>query len=176
MTFVVVLKATHPMEHFIMTGNRDAQSGFAYMALLVVIFSSLLVLTRAMPDIYQTAKREREAQLFFVGEQYQRAIQSFHENSFVAIKRYPQSLNELLVDERSFKASHHLRQRYLDPVTQTNDWGLVLNEQSQIMGVYSRSQDKLLKTYFNSERVIVSNPSGAQQYSDLKFVYIPQAR
>jgi hypothetical protein len=176
MTFVVVLKARHLTEQRIMIGNIDKQAGFAYMALLVVVFASLLMLTRAMSDIYQTAKREREAQLFFAGEQYQRAIESFYENRFVVIKRYPQSLSELLVDERSIKVQHHLRQIYYDPVSQTKDWGLLLNGQSQIMGVYSRSQGKLLKTHFDAERVRTSNSAGAQQYSDLKFVYLPNSQ
>lgn len=164
------------MERLIMNGNFNRQIGFAYMALLVVIFSSLLVLTRAMPDIYQTAKREREAQLFFVGQQYQRAIEHFYENRFVVIKRYPRSFDELLVDNRSPKAQHYLRKLYRDPITQTNNWGLVLNEQDQIMGIYSQSKGKVLKKQFEGERITISNVAGAEHYSDLKFVYVPSRR
>lgn len=164
------------MGRLIMTGNVKTQRGFAYMALLVVIFSSLLVLTKAMPDIYQTAKREREAQLFFVGQQYQRAIANFYENRFVAIKRYPRSFDELLVDNRSPKAQHYLRKRYRDPITQTNNWGLILNEQDQIMGVYSLSNGHVLKKNIEGEHVTISNVAGAEQYSDLKFVYVPSRR
>jgi len=173
MTSVVVPKANLQMERFIMTGDVFRISGFAYMSLLVVVAISSLMLTVAMPDIYQTAKREREEQLLFVGQQYQRAIQNFYENRFVAIKRYPNNFEELLEDNRTPKPQHFLRKRYRDPITMTNDWGLVLNEQDQIMGVYSLSDAPLLKTNFKSERVLVSNVDGARQYSDLKFVYLP---
>lgn len=152
------------------------QTGFAYMALLVVIFSSLLVLTKAMPDIYQMAKREREAQLFFVGQQYQRAIEHFYENRFVAIKRYPRTFEELLADNRSPKVQRYLRKLYPDPITQTNNWGLILNEEDQIMGVYSLSNGQVLKKQFAGGRVTISNVAGAEQYSDLKFVYVPSYR
>jgi type II secretory pathway pseudopilin PulG len=176
MTFVVVPKARQQTGQLIMNGNLNRHRGFAYMALLVVIFSSLLVLTKAMPDIYQTAKREREAQLFFVGQQYQRAIEHFYENRFVAIKRYPRSFDELLVDNRSPKAQHFLRKLYRDPITQTNNWGLILNEQDQIMGIYSQSNGKVLKKHIKEQRVTISNVAGAEQYSDLKFVYLPSRR
>lgn len=173
MTFVVGRMVRHLMGHTIMTGKFYRISGFAYMALLLMVAVSSLMLTVAMPDIYQTAKREREAQLFFVGQQYQRAIQRFYENRFVPIKRYPNSFDELLDDNRSLKPQHHLRQIYRDPITQSTEWGLVLNEQDQIMGVYSLSQGSVLKTHIQGHGVTVSNVAGAQKYSDLKFVYLP---
>lgn len=172
MTSAVVLKAKPATAAFTMIGNYRT-GGFAYMALLVVVAASAIAMTVAIPDVYHTAKREREAQLFFVGQQYQMAIQRFYQNPDVVIKRYPISLEELLVDNRSAKPHYHLRRLYPDPMTEQGDWGLLLNEQNQIMGVYSLSEQTLLKVAFDSKRIRVSNPAGARHYSDLKFVYLP---
>lgn len=148
------------------------QRGFAYMALLVAISASLLTLSAAMPDKFQQAKRDKEAQLLFAGRQYQLAIERFYKNRFVPIKRYPVSLAELLEDNRTAKPQRHLRRLFPDPMSADGQWGLVYNEQQQIMGVYSLSEQTLLKTTFDSKRIRVSNPSGPTRYSDLKFVYI----
>lgn len=157
------------MAAFTTNGDKKSQDGFAYMALLVVIAASLLTLSVAMPDKYQQAKREREAQLFFVGEQYVNAIDRFYNNPFVAEKRYPESLDELLEDDRTPQAMHHLRRLYPDPITNSSEWGLVKNEELQIMGVYSLSEASPLKTDYSEYPSIVSSGNG---YDDIKFVYI----
>jgi len=152
-----------------MTGNGK-HKGFAYMSLLVVISASLIALSVALPDKYQQAKREREAQLLFVGQQYVRAIKLFYENPLVSIKRYPETFEELLVDNRTAKPLHHLRKLYPDPMTGTYDWGLVKNTENQIMGVYSLSRNKPLRTDFTSFPSVVV--VGGEEYEDIKFVYL----
>jgi type II secretory pathway pseudopilin PulG len=142
------------------------------MALLVVIAASSIALTTALPDLYQTAKREREAQLLFVGRQYSEAIRRFYENPLVVIKRYPNSLDELVTDNRSLRPRHHLRKLYPDPMTGRLDWGLIKNEQDQIMGVYSQSGGKPLRTDF-ARHSVTEVAGGGQQYADFKFVYLP---
>lgn len=157
------------MEPFTMTGKHQ-QRGFAYMALLVVIAASLMTLSAAMPDKYQQAKREREAQLLFVGEQYANAIRLFYENPHVAVKRYPENFDELLVDKRTPNAMHHLRRLYKDPIIGSTDWGLVKNAEKQIMGVYSLSKGQPLRTDFSRHRSVVV--VGGEEYNDIKFVYL----
>jgi hypothetical protein len=154
-----------------MSGN-DKQTGFAYMSLLVVITASLIALSVALPDKYQQAKREREAQLVFVGQQYVRAIKLFYENPLVSIKRYPETIDELLVDKRTAKSLHHLRKLYTDPMTDSYDWGLVKNAEKQIMGVYSLSKNKPLRTDFSALPSVVV--VGGEEYNDIKFVYLPK--
>jgi len=169
MTLKVGQSAKQVMALSTMSGNRS-QDGFAYMSLLVVITASLIALSVALPDKYQQAKREREAQLMFVGQQYVRAIKGFYENPLVSIKRYPDSLDELLIDERTAKPLHHLRQLYPDPMTESQQWGLVKNSEEQIMGVYSLSQNRPLRTDFSSFPLVVVE--GVEKYEDLKFVYL----
>lgn len=157
------------MEACTTNGNKKYQAGFAYMALLVVIGASLLALSAAIPDKYHQAKREREAQLLFVGEQYSNAIRSFYENRFVTVKRYPESLSELLEDDRTPEPMHHLRKLYPDPITKSMEWGLIKNEQEQIMGVYSLSEDKPLRTNYSGHPTVIIS---GEEYNDIKFVYI----
>lgn len=157
------------MEASTTTGSR-AQCGFAYMALLVVISASLLSLSAALPDKYQQAKREREAQLLFVGQQYSNAIRLYYENPLVAVKRYPESLDQLLVDDRSPEPKHHLRQLYQDPITGSPDWGLVKNAEGEIMGVYSLSKGKPLRQNFAGQAEVIV--VGGEEYNDIKFVYL----
>ena len=163
------------MEVTILTGKRQS-AGFAYMALLVVIAASLIVLSSAIPDIYQTAKREREAQLFFVGEQYRSAIKRYYQNPKVSSRAYPDNLKQLVSDDRTAKPSHYLRRLYRDPMTRDGKWGLILNENNKIIGVYSRSQQKLLKQNFDHNIVTVMDQTGSRQltYSDLKFMFSPK--
>lgn len=152
-----------------MTGE-GRQLGFAYMALLVVISASLLALSAALPDKYQQAKREREAELLFVGQQYSNAIRLFYENPFVGLKRYPENLDELLVDNRTPKPMHHLRKLYKDPITGTSDWGLVYNSEKRIVGVYSLSTERPLRRNFGRQPTVVV--VGGEEYKDIKFVYL----
>ena len=163
------------MEVTILTGKRQS-AGFAYMALLVVIAASLIVLSSAIPDIYQTAKREREVQLFFVGEQYRSAIKRYYQNPKVSSRAYPDNLKQLVSDDRTAKPSHYLRRLYRDPMTRDGKWGLILNENNKIIGVYSRSQQKLLKQNFDHNIVTVMDQTGSRQltYSDLKFMFSPK--
>lgn len=148
------------------------QKGFAYMALLVVIAASLVALSAALPDKYQQAQREREAQLLFVGKQYSNAIRLYYENPFVSINSYPEKLDQLLVDERTPEPMHHLRQLYDDPISGSDKWGLVMNSEQQIMGVYSLSLGKPLRenvAQFNDVVVV-----GGDEYNDIKFVYLAE--
>ncbi len=157
-----------PMEVDIQSGK--SQSGFAYMALLVVIAASLMALSAAMPDKYQQAKREREAQLIFAGQQYSNAIRLFYENPHVSVKRYPENFEELLEDKRTPKPMHHLRHLYKDPMTDTTEWGLVKNTEDQIIGVFSLSEGQPLRTDFSLYPTVVV--VGGEEYNDWKFVYL----
>ena len=86
-----------------MRGER----GYAMAALLVAMSVMAIVLSTAMP-VYQTvARREREAELVFRGEQYARAIALFQ-------RKYGNALPpdvDVLIDQR------FLRKKYKDPIT-----------------------------------------------------------
>lgn len=145
--------------------------GFAYIALLVSLAILMLALTSASESIAQNAKREREQQLFFVGEQFRNAISSYYENSPQGAKQYPKTLEVLLKDNRSINPARHLRKIYRDPMINDSYWGLVKNEQQQILGVFSTSSKEVLITNFDPKVVSVDVEQGILIYSDLKFIY-----
>jgi type II secretory pathway pseudopilin PulG len=83
------------------------ERGYAMAALLVAMSVMAIVLSTAMP-VYQTvARREREAELVFRGEQYARAIALFQ-------RKYGNQLPpdvDVLIDQK------FLRKKYKDPIT-----------------------------------------------------------
>jgi type II secretory pathway pseudopilin PulG len=92
------MSATHSPVH---------ERGIVMVALLVAMTVMAIVLSTAMP-VYQTvARREREAELVFRGEQYARAIAMFQRKYGNAL---PPSV-DVLVEQR------FLRKKYKDPIT-----------------------------------------------------------
>jgi len=81
--------------------------GYAMAALLVGMSVMAVFLTMAMPVWSTAAKRAREEELVFRGEQYARAIGLFQRKYANAL---PPNL-DVLVNEK------FLRKKYLDPVT-----------------------------------------------------------
>jgi type II secretory pathway pseudopilin PulG len=153
----------------ISTACRCAERGFSYIALLVLI-AVMGVAMAATGDLWATAsQREKEAQLLFVGHQFRQAIMRFHEQAG-AVKRYPTSLDELLLDPRFPEPHRYLRRIYLDPMTGTTDWGLVKGANDEIVGVYSQSQEKPIKqANFRPEDAAFE---AKDKYSDWQFVYL----
>jgi type II secretory pathway pseudopilin PulG len=118
------------------------QRGFTYIGLLVAVAVLGLMLTLAARVWSTTEQRERETQLLFVGHAYRHAIGSY----FASGHHFPQTLEELLVDERTPVARHHLRRLYPDPMTGQADWTLILTaDGTGIMGVASSSKAAPIK-------------------------------
>jgi type II secretory pathway pseudopilin PulG len=87
--------------------RAQAQDGYAMAALLVAISVMAVLMTMAMPVWNTQAKREREAELVFRGEQYARAIALYQRKFANAL---PPSVDVLVNDK-------YLRKKYKDPVT-----------------------------------------------------------
>jgi type II secretory pathway pseudopilin PulG len=84
-----------------------SQDGYAMAALLVAIAVMAVLMTMAMPVWNTQAKREKEAELVFRGEQYARAI-ALYQRKFA--NSLPPSVDVLVNDK-------YLRKKYKDPVT-----------------------------------------------------------
>lgn len=122
--------------------GSGSQRGFTYIGLLVAVVIMGLVLTLVGRVWTTTEQRERETQLLYAGHAYRMAIASY----FAAGHRFPSTLEELLQDERSPVAKHHLRRLYPDPMTGKADWTLVLTPDGQgIMGVASSAKTVPIK-------------------------------
>jgi type II secretory pathway pseudopilin PulG len=137
---------------------------------MVAILSGGLALAG---EVWETsAKREKEAELLFIGNQYRRAIERYYESTPGGVTRYPRTLEELLADPRQPSLRRHLRRLYPDPFG-NKEWGLVKAPDGGISGVYSLSEEPPLKT--GNFRLPDAGFESAKRYSDWKFVYSPTA-
>lgn len=120
------------------------QTGFSLLGLLFLV-AGMGVAMAALGTLWHTAsQREKERELLFVGNQYRQAIESFW-NKSPGIKRLPKNLDELVSDPRFPNTTRHLRRIYRDPMTGSSEWGLVVEPEGGISGVYSLSGDKPFK-------------------------------
>ena len=89
------------------TPAAGEERGYAMVALLILMAVMAVAMTAALPAWSTLARREREAELVFRGEQYARAIMLFQRKYAGA---FPPTI-DVLVTER------FLRRKYKDPIT-----------------------------------------------------------
>ena len=145
----------------------SGERGFTYLGVLLLIAVSSVALA-ASGSLWSTSvQREHERQLLWIGGQYAQALRSFYRAS-PGLAQYPQALAELLEDNRFPSPQRHLRRLYPDPVTGSDDWGLLRAVDGRITGVYSRSAATPLKrSGFDAQW---SAFEGLEHYSDWQFV------
>lgn len=120
------------------------EEGFTYLAMLFMVVVLGLTLS-VTAELWQTSvKREKEAELLFVGTQYVEAIERYYASS-PGLKVFPRKLEHLIEDPRQSTVTRHLRKLYKDPVTRKFDWELIKEKDGSIIGVKSRSRKKTLK-------------------------------
>lgn len=144
-------------------------AGFTYLGLLFVIAILGLALS-AVGVVWSTQiRRDKESQLLFAGDQIRDAIGRYR----AAGGQYPQALTDLIADNRSPTVRRFLRRIYLDPITDSADWRLILAPEGGIMGVASRSLGKPIKV------AAFSGPDASFEktecYCDWQFVYSPRS-
>ncbi|PUE26438.1 hypothetical protein B9Z52_16340 [Limnohabitans sp. Jir72] len=132
------------------------------LALLMV----LLLWSGAAMEVSQTMlRRDKEAELLFIGNQYRLAITSF----YLSMGRFPTTLEELLNSTpKADQPRRFLRRIYRDPMTGKADWGFVRNPSGGIQGIYSLSTLTPIKQ--SKFETIDSAFTGSLKYSDWKFV------
>jgi type II secretory pathway pseudopilin PulG len=151
-----------------MTRPAGPQSGFTYLTVLFVVAFMGLGMAMAGKVYRTTVLREREAELLWVGHQYRAAIEAYTKRGGGL---YPRALDDLLKDPRDPGVRRYLRKLYPDPVTGSEEWGVVKAPDGGIMGVYSRSEGAPLKVA--GFRIADTAFADAAKYSDWKFVYVP---
>jgi type II secretory pathway pseudopilin PulG len=140
--------------------------GFTYVGLLVLIALIGVALAGAAEVWHGAQQREKERELLFVGDQFRRALASYQANG----GSYPARLEDLLKDPRVPGVRRHLRRIYRDPITGSNEWGLV-KVGNAITGVHSLStQEPLKKAQF---RLVDQDFEGKTKYSDWVFMAKP---
>ena len=146
------------------------QEGFTYVGLLLLLALASTALAGAGTLWSIESRRDKEAELLFIGAQFADAITSFREHAPAGqMERFPRRLEELLDDKRWPSTRRHLRQVFVDPMTGSRDWGLVRGPGGEIMGVHSLAGGAPLKKgNFPGQWVTFAQ---ARSYRDWRFVY-----
>ena len=146
--------------------SRRRTGGFTYLAVLfvVAILASGLGLIGEMWDT--SARREKEAELLFVGHQYRVAIQRYYLSG--PQRQYPPTLEAMLKDPRRPGTERYLRRIYPDPIT-GDAMVPIAGPQGGIVGVRSTSEAKPLKVAGFKPRDAAFE--GKQKYSEWQFVF-----
>ena len=150
-----------------------SELGFTYLGVMIIVMVMGMGLA-AFGTIYsQSAQRDKEAELLFVGEQFRQAIALYYWRTPGGAHQYPKSLEALLEDSRWPVTQRWLRKIYRDPLTNTAEWGVVeAPGNAGIMGVYSKSEGVPIKSAGFPARY--SAFEEAKSYQDWKFVFSPE--
>jgi len=119
------------------TGSRtgSGEAGILYLALLFSIVLIGIATAVAAPVWRTLVQREKEAELLFRLNEFDRAISAYQ----AVHKRFPQKLEDLLEDKTQLATRRYLRRIYPDPMTGKADW--VLEYQVDRAGVASGIKD-----------------------------------
>lgn len=149
------------------TAPTHRQRGVVLLTVLVFVLIATLGAS-SLIQMHQTqTQRDKEEQLLFVGDQFRRAIASYYNTIPPGTGRsLPNSLDDLVNDDRFPSPIHHLRRMYPDPMTGKTDWQPV-REGIGIVGVRSRSNHATIKKQGFSKDY--RQFEGKDSYSDWTF-------
>ncbi len=146
---------------------RARVRGFAYLWLLFFVAAMGASLAAGGVVWEVRVRREKEADLLFMGAEIRRAIAEYHRLTPQAAKELPVTLEDLVDDKRGPSVRRHLRRVYADPLTGRAEWGQV-KVQGRLIGVYSLARGVPVRQGGFAEEDI--GFSGARAYADWRFV------
>ncbi len=146
-------------------------AGFTYLTILFVVAIMGLGLALTGEVWHTVALREKEAELLHVGSHYRKAIERYY---LSGPRQYPRALGDLLKDPRKPGTERYLRRLYADPLTGSDEWGIVKAPDGGVMGVYSRSEAKPIKAA--GFKPAQQGFDKAETYADWKFIFTPAAQ
>jgi len=111
--------------------RNGKQKGVVYLWALFAVTVAGVVMAGTGQVWQAHIQREKEKELLFIGEQFRKAIMSYYNNPLTGIRQYPEKLDDLLEDKRGAVPIRHLRKIFIDPMTLTDEWGLVIEEVPQ---------------------------------------------
>jgi hypothetical protein len=88
--------------------------------------------------------RDKEQELLFRGDQYRKAIELYYTGR-PGLLQYPQSIDDLLQDNRTSTTKRYLRKKYKDPMTNEDFVAIKDPLTNRIIGVRSSSDKMPLK-------------------------------
>jgi type II secretory pathway pseudopilin PulG len=150
------------------------QEGFTYIGLLLLLALLGTALAGAGTLWSTESRRDKEAELLFIGRQFADALTSFREHTPAGQRpSFPRRLEELVDDRRWPSTRRHLRQVFVDPMTGSREWGLVRLPGGEIVGVHSLAEGRPLKRGNFPKRFAAF--AEALSYRDWRFMYKPAA-
>ncbi|AXS80138.1 type II secretion system protein [Dechloromonas sp. HYN0024] len=162
---------------------KGRQGGFSYLFTLFMVALGGIMLVASTQTAWMESKRDKEAELLFAGNEIRNAIEAYAKatpplqanpgatGTVGGGGQYPIQLEDLLADHRHTPPLRHLRRIYIDPMTGSKEWELI-QEGGRIIGVYSRSLEKPLKTAKFGKGY--ESFAKANSYADWKFSPIQQ--
>jgi type II secretory pathway pseudopilin PulG len=150
--------------------GRRGERGFTYVGVLALVVLMGILLAAAGEVASTAARREREAQLLWVGHEYRAAIGRY----WTQRHAFPQTLEELVGTTSGAPVpTRYLRRLYPDPMTGAVDWVLLPAAGGGIQGVASSSGRAPLKAgRFDDDD---DGFADARSYGDWKFAFTPAA-
>lgn len=140
------------------------QGGFTYLVVLVALSALALSLLKSQEDVQMRYTEQQEAELLFRGDQYRAAIAAYRAAGNGC---FPVRVEQLVLDKRGPAPRYHLRQVWVDPLTNDKTWGAIYDSQGRWIGVRSRGSGKpRRKTGFSHD---VETFSKANSYYDWAF-------
>lgn len=119
--------------------------GFTLVFVLIFVVITQLGVVEALRVGSAVDRREKEIQLEFIGPQFVKAISLYYYRNN---RQLPKTLDDLLGKEDAVPLIRYIRKVYYDPLTNSKDWGLVVDSKGGIKGVYSKSTKTPLRSRF----------------------------
>ena len=105
----------------------------------------------------------KERRLIAAAYEIVTALKAYRDASPGTAKEFPLTLDDLKRDPRMLADKGYLTTLPVDPIAQTQQWGVVRNKNDQVIGVHSLSNDS--PTLFAK----LFSLRGGEKYSDWKF-------
>lgn len=104
------------------SGRARRERGFAYLRVLAAV-AVIGVGLLAVSEVWvASARRQRMAELDWIGAQFTGAIGSYYQSTPGQVKVYPARLEDLVEDRRYVTMRRHLRRVYTNPFSGQADW------------------------------------------------------
>src|SRR2546422_564442 len=135
--------------------KRRRDAGFSLAALIFFATAASILAAAAVPAYQMQAKREREKELIFRGEEYTRAIQKYQRKFGV----YPGSIDQLV----QTNGLRFLRRPYKDPMTEKDFRIIRINPDGSLSGSKLFMQNANPQSLFGNTQTFGQQPGAAQQ-------------
>jgi len=149
-------------------GVLGQQRGFGWIFVLIMLAVASATGAVVAQRWSDRMARDKERQLLRVGDAYAQALANYRASSPGSDKRYPQTLEQLVLDTRFVGTRRHLRTLYSDPMTGQADWVLLRDERGDISGIRSCSEQRPWARV--AQHLDFTDLPAAERYADWAFI------